>query len=138
MYMLLWCHFLMYILVGAKRAREVVFSVLRDACDEGDLSVPEALEAVTDIFSGNAKMFYKIDSAVPFRHFSDTISKLDNHMKGTQQDLVLVRVLWVDASGQHRCRVSSFNFPFRTFNVSLSSGSLFFCYPIVGNKREGG
>ncbi|CAL5401601.1 unnamed protein product [Camellia sinensis] len=31
--------------LGAKRAREVVFSVLRDACIDGDLSIPEAIEA---------------------------------------------------------------------------------------------
>ncbi|XP_024990588.1 protein fluG isoform X1 [Cynara cardunculus var. scolymus] len=98
--------------LGAKRAREVVFSVLRDACNEGDLSIPEALEAVTDIFAENAKMFYKINNAVKSRiprHVSDTLAKLDNHVKqefnSTLQDVVLVRVIWVDASGQHRCRV---------------------------------
>ncbi|CAH1433754.1 unnamed protein product [Lactuca virosa] len=47
--------------LGAKWAREVIFSVLRDACNEGDLSIPEALEAVTDIFSANSKKFYKLD-----------------------------------------------------------------------------
>lgn len=98
--------------LGAKRAREVVFSVLRDACSDGDLSIPEALEAVTDIFAENAKMFYKINDAVKSRvprHASDTLSKLDNQVKrefnSTQQEVVLVRVIWVDASGQHRCRV---------------------------------
>ncbi|KVI04619.1 Amidohydrolase 2 [Cynara cardunculus var. scolymus] len=83
--------------LGAKRAREVVFSVLRDACNEGDLSIPEALEAVTDIFAENAKMFYKINNAVKSRiprHVSDTLAKLDNHVKqefnSTLQDVVLV------------------------------------------------
>ncbi|KAJ9552793.1 hypothetical protein OSB04_016838 [Centaurea solstitialis] len=98
--------------LGAKRAREVVFSVLCDACNEGDLSISEALEAVTDIFAENAKMLYKINDAVKStvpRHVSDnSLSKLDNHVKlevnSTQQD-VLVRIIWVDASGQHRCRV---------------------------------
>lgn len=98
--------------LGAQRAREVVFSVLRDACNEGDLSIPEAVEAVKDIFSENSKKFYKIHydvtSRVP-RHVSDTLKKPVNHKKhdfnSTQQEMVLVRVLWVDASGQHRCRV---------------------------------
>ncbi|KAL4573425.1 hypothetical protein LXL04_020230 [Taraxacum kok-saghyz] len=98
--------------LGAKRSREVVFCVLRDACNEGDLSIPEALEAVTDIFSENSKTFYKIDTDVISRvptHVSNTLSKSDNHVKSEfnskQQDNVLVRILWVDASGQHRCRV---------------------------------
>ncbi|KAI3827082.1 hypothetical protein L1987_01146 [Smallanthus sonchifolius] len=54
--------------LGAKRAREVVFSVLRDACSDGDLSVSEAVEAVTDIFAENAKKFYRIDTAVTSKH----------------------------------------------------------------------
>ncbi|XP_071714777.1 protein fluG-like [Rutidosis leptorrhynchoides] len=95
--------------LGAKKAREVVLSVLRDACNEGDLSIPEAIEAVNDIFAGNAKSLYKIDTTVTSTHVSNTLSKLDNHVikefNSTQQDAVLVRVLWVDASGQHRCRV---------------------------------
>ena len=107
-------------MAGAKRAREVVLSVLCDACNEGDLSIPEALEAVTDIFAENAKTFYKINNAVKSmvpRPVSDTPSKLDNHVKrefySTQQDVVLVRIIWVDTSGQHRCRVR--NFPYRTY-----------------------
>ncbi|KAI8021236.1 Protein fluG [Camellia lanceoleosa] len=44
--------------LSAKRAREVVFSVLRDACIDGDLSIPEAIEAAKDIFSENAKKFF--------------------------------------------------------------------------------
>lgn len=98
--------------LGAKRAREVVFSVLRDACNEGDLSIPEALEAVTDIFSENSKKLYKIDSDATYRvprHVSETLKMSNNHEKqelsSTQQEIVLVRVLWIDASGQHRCRV---------------------------------
>ncbi|KAJ0570058.1 putative glutamine synthetase [Helianthus annuus] len=91
--------------LGAKRARDVVFSVLRDACNDGDLSIDEAVEAVADIFAENAKKFYGIGTAVR----SDTLLKLDNDVRkevnSTQQDVVLVRVLWVDASGQHRCRV---------------------------------
>ena len=121
-------------LSGAKRAREVVFSVLCDACNEGDLSIPEALEAVTDIFAENANKFYKIDSAVTSRvdptHVSNTFSKLDSHAKGEfnsiQQDVVLVRVLWVDASGQHRCRVS-FHYRKRFLFITLLTFSLSLC-----------
>lgn len=45
---------------GAKNAREVVFTVLRDACIDGELSVPEAVEAAKDLFARNAIQFYKI------------------------------------------------------------------------------
>ncbi|XP_071717318.1 protein fluG-like isoform X2 [Rutidosis leptorrhynchoides] len=110
--------------LGAKRAREVVFSVLRDACNEVDLSIPEAIEAANDIFAENAKALYKIDSIVTSTHVSDTLSKLDNHVKEkfnfTQQDVVLVRVLWVDASGQHRCRVV----PQKRFNNIVKENGL--------------
>nr|KAJ0202373.1 hypothetical protein LSAT_V11C600298700 [Lactuca sativa] len=101
-------------MTGAKRAREVVFSILRDACNEGDLSIPEALEAVTDIFSENSKKFYKIDSDATsrvLRHVSDTLKKSNNQeLNSTQQEIVLVRVLWIDASGQHRCRVHALTY----------------------------
>ncbi|KAK6942729.1 Amidohydrolase-related, partial [Dillenia turbinata] len=40
---------------------ETYYLVLRDACIEGDLSISEAAEAAKDIFSQNAKEFYKID-----------------------------------------------------------------------------
>ncbi|KAL2323186.1 hypothetical protein Fmac_027565 [Flemingia macrophylla] len=49
--------------LGAKNSREVVFSVLRDACINGDLSLPEAVEAAKDIFARNAIRFYNISSA---------------------------------------------------------------------------
>nr|XP_043629896.1 protein fluG [Erigeron canadensis] len=102
------CRFPETFYLGAKRARDVVFSVLRDACNEGDLSISEALEAVTDIFTDNAKLLYKIDGSLTSRCVSDKFPKLDNRLKefnSTKQDVTLVRVLWVDASGQHRCRV---------------------------------
>ncbi|KAK7267800.1 hypothetical protein RIF29_20479 [Crotalaria pallida] len=49
--------------LGAKKSREVIFSVLRDACIDGDLSIPEAVEAAKDLFARNAINFYKIGSA---------------------------------------------------------------------------
>ncbi|XP_052730962.1 protein fluG isoform X2 [Vigna angularis] len=64
--------------LGAKKSREVVFSVLRDACIDGDLSVPEAVEAAKDIFARNAIHFYKItpaNKAVPKKRFNDVVVK---------------------------------------------------------------
>lgn len=93
--------------LGAKKAREVVYSVLRDACVDGDLSISEALEAVKDIFADNAKEFYKINVAVKPVNLENAVSPhfLKVATEGSQQDVGLVRILWVDTSGQHRCRV---------------------------------
>ncbi|CAK9154660.1 unnamed protein product [Ilex paraguariensis] len=94
-------------LTGAKKAREVVFSVLHDACVDGDLSITEALDAAKDIFAENAKRFYKINVAVKSFDSKNVISpnfvKIETNTP--QRDVVLVRLVWVDASGQHRCRV---------------------------------
>ncbi|QCE05449.1 Metal-dependent hydrolase [Vigna unguiculata] len=48
--------------LGAKNSREVVFSVLRDACNDGELLISEAVEAAKDILARNAIRFYKINS----------------------------------------------------------------------------
>ncbi|XP_058077224.1 protein fluG [Magnolia sinica] len=93
--------------LGAKRAREIVLSVLCDACDDDDLTIPEAVEAIEDIFKENAHRLYKMNRVVG----SDTKESLSCNMelilKSTTppNDVVFVRILWVDASGQHRCRV---------------------------------
>ncbi|KAK7345483.1 hypothetical protein VNO77_16087 [Canavalia gladiata] len=88
--------------LGAKKSREVVFSVLRDACIDGDLSIPEAVEAAKDIFARNAIHFYKISSTNSAVGSHNNVPlKLNN---GLESDVSLVRILWVDASGQHRCR----------------------------------
>ncbi|KAI9153547.1 hypothetical protein LWI28_012944 [Acer negundo] len=93
--------------LGAKIAREVLFTVLRDACIDGDLSVAEAIEAAKDICAQNAINFYKIDFYV--KSFGSKDNVRSNFVKkgtDTPEDGVsLVRVIWVDASGQHRCRV---------------------------------
>ncbi|KAL2229373.1 UNVERIFIED_CONTAM: Protein fluG [Sesamum indicum] len=93
--------------LGAKKAREIVFAVLRDACIDGDLSIPEALQAAKDIFSENARQLYKI-KAVSESFSSNSIpslspTKLD--INASLQGISFVRIMWVDASGQHRCRV---------------------------------
>ncbi|KAK6126238.1 hypothetical protein DH2020_040010 [Rehmannia glutinosa] len=92
--------------LGAKKAREIVFAVLRDACADGDLSIPEAVQAAKDIFSENARQFYKIKAVSESFDSNDIASlpvKLD--INASVQDVALVRVIWVDTSGQHRCRV---------------------------------
>ncbi|KAH6755390.1 nodulin/glutamine synthase-like protein [Perilla frutescens var. hirtella] len=91
--------------LGAKKAREVMFAVLRDACINEDLSIPESIEAVKDIFSENARKLYKI-KAVPESFDSNDIAlsvKLD--INTSAQAVAFVRIIWVDGSGQHRCRV---------------------------------
>nr|KJB15107.1 hypothetical protein B456_002G160800 [Gossypium raimondii] len=92
--------------IGAKRAREVVFSVLRDACIEHDLSISEAIEASNDIFAQNAIQLYKIN--IGRELFYSKASESPSYMIGTnvpEHGVSLVRIVWVDTSGQHRCRV---------------------------------
>lgn len=91
--------------LGARRAREVIFSVLRDSCLDGDLSVSEAIEAAKAIFAHNTIQFYKINLNVK----SDRIKAAPHSLGGVvnivpQTDTTFVRVLWVDTSGQCRCR----------------------------------
>lgn len=91
--------------LGAKGAREVLFSVLRDACEEGELSIAEAVEAAHDIFAKNAIQFYKIDAPSKY-----AIKDVQSHcsvdlLEQNSDEISFVRLLWVDASGQHRCRV---------------------------------
>ncbi|KAE9590024.1 putative glutamine synthetase [Lupinus albus] len=89
--------------LGAKKSREVVFSVLRDACTDGDLSIPEAVEAAQDIFARNAIDFYNISSTnSAINSHKNLLQKLNTN--GLEADLSLVRIIWVDCSGQHRCR----------------------------------
>ncbi|MED6156349.1 hypothetical protein PIB30_013623 [Stylosanthes scabra] len=90
--------------IGAKRSREVLFSVLRDACIDGDLSIPEAVEAAKDIFARNSIRFYKISSTncLASSEYS-LVSKLN--INSSEFDSSLVRIIFVDGSGQHRNRV---------------------------------
>ncbi|KAF3962720.1 hypothetical protein CMV_012802 [Castanea mollissima] len=90
--------------LGAKQAREVVFSVLRDACIDGDLSIPEAIEATKDIFAQNAIQFYKINLSLDSKH-TVTPNSMKMNTSASHNDVSLVRIIWVDGSGQHRCRV---------------------------------
>lgn len=93
---------------GAKKAREVIFLVLRDACVSGDLSLMEAIDAAKDILSRNAIAFYKIDvdtsSSIPQSRISPKSQMEEPHAQ--EDSSSFVRVIWVDTSGQQRCRVS--------------------------------
>ncbi|XP_028777160.1 protein fluG [Neltuma alba] len=109
--------------LGAKKSREVVFSVLRDACIDGDLSIPEAVEAANDIFARNAIHFYKIKSATGTITSRNILSQKSNI--ALEAELSLVRLMWVDISGQHRCRVvpgKRFNDVVKEHGVGLASG----------------
>uniref|UniRef100_A0A165WSI5 GS catalytic domain-containing protein n=1 Tax=Daucus carota subsp. sativus TaxID=79200 RepID=A0A165WSI5_DAUCS len=127
--------------LGSKKARDVVFSVLRDACADGDLSISEALEAVKDIFADNAKQFYKLDAAAKFvssENGASDHSKLaiENGIsphsskvatQSSEQDVAFVRMIWVDTSGQHRCRVvqkKRFHDSVKTNGVGLTFASM--------------
>ena len=101
-------------LAGARKAREVVFTVLRDACVDGDLSIPQAVEAAEDILAKNATQFYKINVAMESIDSKHAIYPKFMNMtyNSSQNDIALVRIIWVDASGQQRCRVSTLPFFF--------------------------
>ncbi|KAL2323451.1 hypothetical protein Fmac_027830 [Flemingia macrophylla] len=77
--------------LGAKKSREVVFSVLHDACIDSDLSIPEAVEAAKDILARNAIDFYKISST------NSVVSLLSNLSQNLHDDLdndvSLVRIM---------------------------------------------
>ncbi|KAK4351476.1 hypothetical protein RND71_030789 [Anisodus tanguticus] len=144
--------------LGAKRACEVVFFVLRDAMVEGDLSITKAIAAVTDIFAENAKKLYKLHKLdVPSKdsdiepHILSPFMKEDLHgslkdssidsdvepyissyfqneeLNGSSKDVTLVRIIWIDASGQHRCRVS-FTFAFKLLFSLMITNYLMICF----------
>eukprot|EP00262_Sarcandra_glabra_P000814 TRINITY_DN10888_c0_g4_i1.p1 TRINITY_DN10888_c0_g4~~TRINITY_DN10888_c0_g4_i1.p1 ORF type:complete len:766 (-),score=145.89 TRINITY_DN10888_c0_g4_i1:272-2239(-) len=93
--------------LGAMRAREVLLSVLRDACDDGDLTIPEAVEAAEDMFKQNAIRLYKISGFSESFDSKTAISWnfIPTKSTASEEDIVFVRIIWVDTSGQHRCRV---------------------------------
>ncbi|KAK7392505.1 hypothetical protein VNO78_20946 [Psophocarpus tetragonolobus] len=113
--------------LGAKKSREVVFSVLRDACIDGDLSISEAVEAAKDIFARNAIHFYKIISAngATTSSHSNLSQKLND---GLDVDVSLVRIMWVDGSGQHRCRAV----PKKRFNDIVTKTGVGLAFAAMG------
>ncbi|CAI0469345.1 unnamed protein product [Linum tenue] len=116
--------------LGAKKARECVLSVLQDACRDGDLTVAEAVEAARDIFSQNAIQLYKINfnsDAIQSREVVPTNSlKLGDKVPAT--GVSFVRVIWVDASGQHRCRVV----PAKRFNDIVKNNGVGLTFACMG------
>ncbi|XP_021730040.1 LOW QUALITY PROTEIN: protein fluG-like [Chenopodium quinoa] len=91
--------------LGARRAREVIFSILRDSCIDEDLSIPEALEAAKDLFAENAIQFYKIKQSVKLDPTKPYLIIMERLQLFCQKVITLVRIIWIDTSGQCRCRV---------------------------------
>ncbi|CAN6323834.1 unnamed protein product [Urochloa humidicola] len=91
--------------LGAKRARDVVYRVLAAACEDGDLSIQEAIEAVEDIFRRNALHLYKLNIANGSINHGTTIVGDSVSLSSVEENVLFVRIIWIDTSGQHRCRV---------------------------------
>ncbi|PWZ55683.1 Protein fluG [Zea mays] len=91
--------------LGAKRARDVVYRVLSAACEDGDLSIQEAIEAIEDIFRRNALNLYKLNVFNGSINHETTIVGKRVSLSYVEEDVLFVRIIWCDASGQHRCRV---------------------------------
>ncbi|KAG2537738.1 hypothetical protein PVAP13_9NG336200 [Panicum virgatum] len=91
--------------LGAKRARDVVYHVLAAACEDGDLSIQEAIEAVEDIFRRNALHLYKLNVTNGSINHETTIAGGGVSSTSVEEDVLFVRIIWSDASGQNRCRV---------------------------------
>ncbi|CAD6205249.1 unnamed protein product [Miscanthus lutarioriparius] len=91
--------------LGAKRARDVVYRALSAACEDGDLSIQEAIEAVEDIFRRNALHLYKLNVVNGSINHETTIVGDSASLSSVEEDVLFVRIIWSDASGQYRCRV---------------------------------
>ncbi|CAN6299212.1 unnamed protein product [Urochloa humidicola] len=91
--------------LGAKRARDVVYRVLAAACEDGDLSIQEAIEAVEDIFRRNALHLYKLNVANGSINHETAIAGDSVSLSSVEENILFVRIIWIDASGQTRCRV---------------------------------
>jgi hypothetical protein len=105
---------------GAKRARVVVYHVLSAACEDGDLSIQEAMESVEDIFRRNALNLYKLNIANGSINHETPIPGHSICLSSVEQDVLFVRIVWNDASGQHRCRVS-ISFLTTYYNINMMS-----------------
>ncbi|RHN79701.1 putative glutamine synthetase [Medicago truncatula] len=113
--------------LGAKKSREVVFSVLRDSCLDGDLTVTEAVEASKDILARNSIHFYKINLANSNIN-SDNNLQLNVIDDDLETDVSFVRIIWVDNSGQHRCRAV----PRKRFNDVVSKNGVGLAFAPMG------
>eukprot|EP00252_Welwitschia_mirabilis_P011169 TRINITY_DN2511_c0_g1_i1.p1 TRINITY_DN2511_c0_g1~~TRINITY_DN2511_c0_g1_i1.p1 ORF type:complete len:844 (+),score=165.73 TRINITY_DN2511_c0_g1_i1:452-2983(+) len=93
--------------LGAKWAHKVLSAALSDACNAQDLSVHEAIEVAQKILRDTALLFYKLDGTAILGSTNED-NAVSNHSQISSQmpeKLSLVRLLWIDCSGQHRCRV---------------------------------
>ncbi|KAF5737513.1 Glutamate-ammonia ligases catalytics glutamate-ammonia ligases isoform 2 [Tripterygium wilfordii] len=117
--------------LGSKKAREVIYSVLRDACIDDDLCVAEAIEAAKDIFSENAIQFYRITrGTISKGTVSSSSVKIER--SSPESGISLVRLMWVDISGQHRVRVV----PAKRFNDVVrknGTGMAFACVAMTSS-----
>ncbi|CAA7390700.1 unnamed protein product [Spirodela intermedia] len=92
--------------LGIKQARKVLYSVFSSACQDGDLTIPEAVDAIKAIFKENAWKFYNLrEKIAPIDSSSVSSSIVLNEYRTSSDDIIFVRLIWVDTSGQHRCRV---------------------------------
>lgn len=116
--------------LGAKKAREVIYLVLRDACASGDLSLMEAIDAAKDIFSRNAIAFYKLDVDVnsSSQQSRKSLKSQMNEPDVQEDSSSFVRIIWVDASGQQRCRVVQAN----RFNRSVKKNGVGLTHACMG------
>jgi hypothetical protein len=105
---------------GAKRARDVVYHVLSAACEDGDLSIQEAMESVEDIFRRNTSHLYKLNIANGSINHETPTSGHSICLSSVEKDVLFVRIVWNDASGQHRCRVS-ISFLTTYYNINMMS-----------------
>lgn len=92
--------------IGAKRSREVIYSVLLDACNDGDLTISEAIEAVERIFQRNALNIYNFEKVITSDGNDHSLKIGSTLLDRQQENIVFVRLVWVDNSGQQKCRVS--------------------------------
>lgn len=118
--------------LGAKWARKVIVSVLSDACDGGDLSIQEAIEAAQNIFRDNAVSFYKLDEYSTQNVISEVGMSATNSqildLEANKGKPKFVRLLWVDSSGQQRCRVV----PENRFNQVVKDHGVGLTYACMG------
>ncbi|GLT92282.1 hypothetical protein SLE2022_101260 [Rubroshorea leprosula] len=91
--------------LGAKKACGVIFSVLCDACIDGDLPVAEATEAAKGIFGRNAIEFYKINAGLKFSDLRASSTPCFDVENAVDTGASFVRSIRVDASGRYRYRV---------------------------------
>ncbi|KAF3793448.1 fluG protein [Nymphaea thermarum] len=113
--------------LGAKRARHTLATVLCDACEDGDLTILEAIDAAKSILRDNALQIYKVKQNVDSPEATLYSSQTNKLVKQPAQKTVLVRVMWVDTSGQHRCRVipeSRFHQIVKNHGVGLTFASM--------------